>query len=113
MSKKQYDTIANSDIGKTVANGNAEIANYNVFALTVTTAYNGISVNTTLIYSKSGGNKFGSFFKHSNNQRYYVGWTVSLSGNTFSVSGTCYNQFYQGAGANSKSGTINQIRVLG
>lgn len=105
MAYKAGEIIKATDLGKTLTNGNVEIANYNVFSITV----------------KAKGNRFTFLFIRNNNKQFnatapdggtWSGSTpicqytfqITLSGNTFSA--VCYYL----SQTSTTSCSIDQIR---
>lgn len=98
------EVIKTDDLGKTLTNGNDEIANYNIFAITVSCE----SQKFTFPFSRSStGTKFCSTGRGSGNSVLTFHFTISLSGNTFSVSAIT------GHSLTAVTCSISQIRAIG
>lgn len=110
MAKGQNQVIYKSDLGKALTNGNAEVANYSVFAVTVQEKTVG-SFKFTFIWSRSGSTEFGAYC-HTSSNIYYIWWSITLSGNTFSCSYTTSTTLPH-APSSATTGTISQIRGIG
>lgn len=103
MAKTKGNVIYASDLGKNLANGNAEIANYNVFAITV----NANSNLFTFMYSRGSNAVFSAWSE--TNMSYWYSITITLSGNTFGVSGKRNTGFGGSAGATCSISRIEGI----
>lgn len=95
--------IKPDDLGKTLTNGNAEIANYNVFAVSVKeTKY--ANRLFTFLFSRGNGTEFPAMALNSSSVPQAYIFTITISGNTFSVSGKF--------GSTTVSCSIQQIRGI-
>ena len=88
MARAQHNLAEPFDMGVSITNGAAAVGSYNVFMIVIkeTVATNATSIH---IFNKSAGTQYYGTTSHSNDgTNWWHQYTVSLSGNTFSVSGT-------------------------
>lgn len=104
MAKAQNNVIYASDLGKSLTNNTAEVANYNTFAITV----NARGISFTFLYSRSGGTVF-STWGYDGSTTYWFHFAISLSGNYFSCS--CKTHHSWGWGGTTDC-SISAIRGL-
>ena len=113
MAYAQNQVIKADDLGKVLTNGNAEVANYNVFAITVS-ANVGVTKYFTVIYARGSGAKYYTAMAPN-----VATWTKScvvckcrfeltLSGNTFSLA----NGHYTDYSGHNVTFSFTQIRGL-
>lgn len=113
MARTTNDKIAPFTVGVSLTNGDAAIANYNVFIITLregagdaTTGNPVGNFRSTFVYSR-GVNpaNYGTMLWNSSYE-YWCWYQISLSGNTFSATGK------RDYSVNSGGETINPLQIL-
>ena len=107
------DPIDNLDVCKSIANGNATMAKYHIFAVNVTIAYSSggnKSISTTVLLNKNSGTSYGAITR-STEYGYVGGIFLKLyfSGNTIKGEGKFQTSIPFDASPRNCTVTINSI----